>query len=43
MDNSAKWIWLDNGLYPLYQQSERTHFDPEREKNKFVAAEFKIK
>lgn len=42
MDKSAEWIWLNKALYPLYQQSERTYFDPEREKNKFVAAEFKI-
>ena len=27
MDNSAKQIWLDKELYPLYQQSEKTYFD----------------
>lgn len=42
MDKSAELIWLNKALYPLYQQSEITYFDPEREKNKFVAAEFKI-
>lgn len=42
MDHLAKWIWLDKSIYPNDQTSEITYFDPQREKNPFVTAEFKL-
>lgn len=41
MNNSAKWIWLDPKLYPLYQKSEITAFDNSKNEYKFVVGEFK--
>ncbi len=42
MNKNAKWIWLDEEIYPQCQKSELTFFDEERKEYAYTVAEFKI-